>query len=329
MRKTWIFLVVPVLLLSCKTRESKGLHEIYRFASSGWTHDVALAGNSIYISDREGGFSVFNRAQDYKRMRHTVPIRDVISLAPNSGMPVLASGIEGLVLLSASGQITGRYVTKSIFNAVEVRENIAFAANGEQGLVIARLTQGQVQKIASLPSRGWSHDLRLSRDQALMADWHCGLRVVDIRDPEKPVELSSLPSPATCISLSVRESGDERMLALAEGNAGITVARLDSKGRLSLIGRNYLGLNPGDPTHPKSGGWVHGVAWAGRYLFAANWRRGLAVLDIQNPQNPKLVLEVPTKETSLAVETEQQADGSYLVFLADGGSGLRIFRFEP
>ncbi|MGD0100116.1 MAG: hypothetical protein ABSC60_07210, partial [Acidobacteriota bacterium] len=33
------------------------------------------------------------------------------------------------------------------------------------------------------------------------------------------------------------------------------------------------------------------------------------------------------KPPSSAVKTQRQPDGSYLVFLADGESGLRIFRF--
>jgi hypothetical protein len=33
------------------------------------------------------------------------------------------------------------------------------------------------------------------------------------------------------------------------------------------------------------------------------------------------------KPPSFAVKTQRQPDGSYLVFLADGESGLRIFRF--
>lgn len=323
-----ILVVLQILQLACAPDFSMRFQEISHFDTSGWSHDVALDGSNIYVSDRQGGFLIFDRDQGYKVTRHALPIREVISLSPNSGMPVLAARFEGLVLLSPSGQITDRYSNGDIANAVETRGNFAFAAYGLQGLVVARLIEGNIRLAATLPTKGWSHDIRLSRNQALLADWEYGLRVIDIRDPEKPVEISRLPSPATCISLAVQESGDKRVLALAEGHAGVALARMDSEGHLSLISRNYLGLNPADPIHPKSGGWVHSVAWAGRYLFAANWKRGLTVLDTLDSKKPRVILQVPTLGTALGVKTQRQPDGSYLIFLADGESGLRIFRFR-
>ena len=329
MRQLWMGLIVLVLLPSCKHPRPIELYEISHFDSLGWTHDVAIDGSNIYIADRQGGISVFDRSQRYKRSSHVLPIHDVISLSPNSGMPVLAAGFDGLIAVSPSGQIAGRYTNRCIFNAVQVRDGLAFAANGPRGLMVARLARGRILPIAELPAEGWAHDLRLSRNHALLADWNHGLRVVDISNPEKPEEIAHLSSPATCISLAVQGSGATCMLALAEGHAGISLAVLDSHGRPSLLGRNFLGLNPKDPVHPESGGWVHGVAWAGRYLIAANWKRGLAVLDCKNPVKPSLVMEAATPGTALAVQAELQSDGSYLIFLADGESGLRMYRFVP
>ncbi len=321
-----MLMILCMLTCACGRRQGIELQEIFHFDTSGWAHDLALDGSKVYVADREGGFLVFDSASGYQMPRVANPVRDVISLSANSGMPVLASRFEGLVLLSRSGQISDRYSNGDIANAVEVRGNMAFAAYGLQGLVIVRLVDGRAHLLSTLPTKGWSHDLRLSGDQAIVADWN-GLKAIDIRNPEKPSEIAFLPSPASCISLAVQESGGGRMLAIAEGHAGIALALLDSEGRPSLISRNYLGLNPADPIHPKAGGWVHSVAWAGRYLFAANWKRGLSVLDVLDPRNPRLILESPTSGTALGVKTKRQPDGSYLIFLADGESGLRIFRF--
>ena len=328
----WISLIVlamlQILSCACGQRASPELREMLHLETAGWAHDISLDGSKIYVSDRQGGFLVFDRARNYQRHDPALPVKDVISLSPNSGMPVLAARFEGLILVSQSGQITDSYSNGDIANAVEVRGDFAFAAYGLKGLVVARLTRAQVRLAAVLPTKGWSHDLRISRNQALLADWDYGLRVVDIHDPEKPVEVSSLPGPGTCISLAVKESDGKRILALAEGHGGIALAMLDAEGHPSLISRNYLGLHPTDPIHPKEGGWVHSVAWAGRYLFAANWKRGLDVLDTQDSRNPRIVMNMPTAGTALGVKAELQQDGSYLIFLADGESGLRIFRFR-
>jgi hypothetical protein len=89
-----------------------------------------------------------------------------------------------------------------------------------------------------------------------------------------------------------------------------------------------LGLNPAGQPHPESGGWAHSVAWCGRYIFVANWKRGLAVLDAADLSDPRVVREIPTNGTALGVKTEQQPDGSWLIFLADGEAGLKVYRFQ-
>lgn len=321
-----IWLAIQLMVLACACPHPAQLREIYHFDTRGWAHDLSLDGGTLYMADRQGGYLVFQSASGFQDPLLAAPVRDVISLSSNSGMLVLASRLEGLVFISPSGKIRNRYSNGDIANAVQVRDNTVFAAYGRHGLVIIRLINGRAQQISQLPANGWSHDLRLSREHALIADWK-GLKIVDISNPEKPSEIAFLPSGATCISLAIKESEDGRMIALAEGHAGIAIVRMDDMGHPLLLGRNLLGLNPVDEIHPESGGWVHSVDWAGRYLFAANWKRGLAVLDALDPKNPRLITEYPTTGTALGVKTQRQPDGSYLVFLADGESGLRIFRF--
>lgn len=325
-RSILALVIMVALTASCRRAPVLELQEVFRADTRGWAHDVALDGSQLYVADRQGGFLVFDLSTDYQLAGAGLQVQDVISLAPNFGSPLLASRFEGLVLISRKGEISGCYSNGDIANAVEVRGEIAFAAYGTRGLVVTSLSGGRAELVAELPARGWSHDVRLSRAQALVADW-TGLRIVDIANPADPLEMAFLPSPGQSISLAVQEIEGKRLVALAEGHAGIAVVELDEAGRPSVVGRNYLGLNPADQMHPQSGGWVHGVAWAGPYLFAANWKRGLTVLDAHDPRSPRVVLEYPTSGTSLAVKTRLQPDGSYLIFLADGESGLGVFRF--
>jgi len=321
-----MLLILPLLTAGCSNQNVVEIREIFHYDTPGWAHDVSLERGNIYVADRQGGYLTFSRAKGYKPTR-IAPVRDVISLSPNSGMPLLASRFEGLVLVSLGGQISDSHSNGEIANAVEVRDGFAYAAYGLKGLVIMRLSGGRSQLLSVLPTTGWSHDLRLSRDQALVADWN-GLRVIDVGDPARPSESALLRSPGTSLSLSVLESTGDRMVAVAEGHAGIAVVRLDSAGKPTLVSRNYLGLNPKDAVHPKSGGWVHSVAWAGKHLFAANWKLGLFVLDCGDLRDLQVILRLPTSGTSLGVKAERQPDGSYLVFLADGESGLRVFHFK-
>lgn len=322
-----LLFAIQLTIWACAPHQEIELREISQFKTKGWSHDTALDGKYLYVADREAGFLRFDTQLGYRDPMRGKPARDVISLAANSGTPLLACNKEGFILVSPSGEIRGSYSNGDIANAAEVRGDLAFGAYGMTGMVVMRVARNTVQLVSRVPSSGWSHDLRLSGNQAFLADWK-GLKVIDIRDPEKPLEIAFLPSAAQFISLSIKESAGRRVLAAAEGHAGIALISLDSEGRPSFLGRNYLGLNPKDESHPKSGGWVHSVAWAGRYLFAANWKRGLAVLDVIDPRQPRVVMEYPTSGTSLGVKAAIQSDGSYLVYLADGESGLRVFRFR-
>jgi hypothetical protein len=322
-----MLLIILSFLSGCALPDAVELREISHRDTPGWAHDIALDGNNIYVSDRQGGFLIFNRSMDFKLLKLANPVKDVISLSPNSGMPLLASRFEGLTLLSQLGSVMDRFSNGDIANAVEVRDGLAYAAFGLQGLVVMRLDDGRERLVSMLPARGWAHGLVLSGGQAFIADWQ-GVRVVDVKHPEKPVEVAFIQSPATCISVALQENDGGRMAASAEGHAGIALFSVDIVGKPTLIHREYLGLNPADAIHPKSGGWVHSVAFAGKYLFAANWKRGLTLLDAHDPVNMKILLEMPTSGTSLGVKTQLQPDGSYLVFLADGEAGLRVFQFR-
>ena len=314
---------------SCGVRRGVQIQEVAHYDTSGWAHDVVLDGGLLYVADRQGGYLVFDRALGWSAPRRAAPVQDVISLAPHAGRPLLASRFEGLVLASPAGEATARFSNGDIANAAATRADLAFAAYGSHGLVIARIGEASLSIIAELPTPGWSNDVKLWGDRALLADWNYGLRVVDIRRPEQPVEIGVLPSPATAIGIALGASGGRPMAAVAEGHAGVSLVAFDDAGRPSLVARHGLGLNPAAAPHPETGGWAHGVAWCGDYLFVANWKRGLAVLDVWDPRHPLLIKELDTGGTSLGVKAEAGSDGSILVFLADGEEGLRVLRFWP
>ncbi len=324
----YLLLLTCTLFLSCSSNRDIGIEEIAHFNTSGWAHDVTLYNGFLYVSDRQGGYLVFRRDGEYTGPRIYAPVHDVISLAPHNGRPLLASRLEGLVLVSPSGRVEDRFSNGDIANAVVTRNDLAFAAYGAHGLVICRIGAHSLSLVSELPTPGWSHDVKLWRDCVLMADWNCGLRVVDISSPANPREVGLLPSPATAICISVGELLGQPVAAVAEGHAGVSLVALDSNGRPVFLSRHILGLNPSDPPHPETGGWAHGVALCRGYVFVANWKRGLAVLDVHDPSQPRTIMEIPTRGTSLGVKAETAPDGTILVFLADGEEGLRVFRFR-
>jgi hypothetical protein len=328
MRLTAILTAIVILCLcACERRGPATLEELAVCDTAGWAHDVAIREGKVYVSDRQGGYLVFERTRGWRDPAVIVPVADVISLEPGANGPLLAARFEGLVQV-ADGSVSGRFANGDIANAVVARGDLAFVAYGLHGLVIARVRPTELALVAELPTPGWSHDVKLRADLALLADWNYGLRVVDIRDPRKPVEVAVLATPATSIAIEPGDPG-KGMLAVAEGHAGIALVSIDESGAPSLVGRNTLDLNPADPPHPEGGGWAHDVAWAGRYLFVANWKAGISVLDAVDTAKPRVIMEQPTSGTALGIAAEPQPDGTILILLADGEAGLRVLRFRP
>ncbi len=324
----FLLVIGCAVCFTCAPGRDVEFEEIAHYNTSGWAHDVTMDRGYLYVADRQGGYLVFRRDGEYTNPRIHAPVQDVISLAPHNGRPLLASRFEGLVLASPSGRVEARYSNGDIANAVVTRNNLAFAAYGSHGLVICRLGPRTLNLVSELPTPGWSHDVKLWRNRALLADWNYGLRVVDISLPGNPQEVGILPTPATAICISIGELMGGPVAAVAEGHAGISLAALESNGRPVFLSRHLLGLNPSDAPHPETGGWAHGVALCGSYLFVANWKRGLAVLDVRDPAQPRSIMELPTRGTSLGVKAEAAPDGTILLFLADGEAGLRVLRFK-
>jgi hypothetical protein len=302
-------LLILALLIAC--RRSPGLREVASVDTAGWAHDLAILGDSLYVSDRQGGFAVFDRRDFGLPPKIASPVEDIISLSPNSGSPILAARFQGIVLTSPSGQILDRRVYEGdIANGVETRGNLAYAAYGRHGLVIYRISGSTLQPLNELATPGWSHSIRLCKNLAILADWNYGLRVADISNPGKLREIGVLKTPATSFKVDLHEQDGKLLAAVAEGYAGVAIAEIDAVGRPSLVSRIGFGLKPGDAPHPETGGGIHGVAWSGRYIFAANWKLGLAVIDAENIRAPRIIVEHHTGGTAVAVAAESLPDGT-------------------
>ena len=291
---------------------------------------MALEGDRVYVSDRQGGYHVYPRAPAAGPLASAAPVKDVISLAPCGGAPLVAARFEGLVRVSPDGLVRARLeLGEDIANSVATRGDLAYVAFGLHGLVVARVEPDRLRLVASLASPGWSHDVKLWGERALLADWRYGLRLVDVREPKQPREIAVVPTAATAIAIALGTAGGRPMAAVAEGHAGVSLVDLGDPARPRVAGRASLGLDARDPPHPERGGWAHGVAWAGRYVFVANWKRGLAVVDVADAHAPRVVAERATSGTSLGVAAVPEADASFTVYLADGEAGLRVLVFRP
>lgn len=308
---------------ACASRPA--LEEIAHLDTPGWAHDVVPEGGSTYVADFQGGL-VTCRLSPARIEAVAAPVKELLALALRPGEMLLAARFEGVVRISNAGRVLARVAGGDIANAVAVRGDLVYAAYGKRGLVIAGLEDGRI--LSELPTPGWSHDVKLVGDIALLADFEYGLRAVEIRDPAHPAEIGVLPTNATTLCIAPGGGRHAGVIATSEGHGGVRFVRLDGRGVPTAVSGLSLGLDPADRPHPASGGWAHGLSWCGDWVFLANWKRGLAVIDARDVTRPRVVLEEPTRGTAVGVAAEAQTDGTFLVFLADGEAGLRILRLR-
>jgi len=328
--RTWVMalLILTSPLTPRGSNTGPKLIEMSRSDTSGWAHDTAIHGQEILVSDRQGGIVIFDRDL-HQRYQIDQAAQEVISLSPAAERLLLAARIEGCVLASLKGQVLDRLCLGDIANAVRFRDHLAFAAYGSKGLVIAAIVQDRFKLLAQLSTSGWSHDVQLWSRYALLAAWDGGLQVINISDPTQPRKIAQVTTPGTSIALAMAVAQRRMLVAAAEGHGGVAIFDLENPEQPRLVNRQLLGLNPKDHPHPSAGGWAHGIAWSGNYLFVANWKRGLAILDVSQPESPRMVLESPTVGTALAVAAEPCPDGSFMIILAEGEAGVRALRFFP
>jgi hypothetical protein len=195
--------------------------------------------------------------------------------------------------------------------------------------VAAAIPEARAQGIAV----GWSY--------AWIAAGADGVKIYDIHEPGKPVEVSVIQShDARAVALQ----GD--LVYIADGKRGLKIADVSEPLQPVLLGTRtteeacdvivlgkyaYLadgakGLRVIDVSEPRRPVRVYSyncpdaraVAAAGERVFVADRQLGLLILDVSLPEKPILMGSLP------AEDARDLAVAANLAFVADGGKGLKI-----
>jgi hypothetical protein len=156
-------------------------------------------------------------------------------------------------------------------------------------------------------------DLAYKDGYLLLAEREQGIGIIDVRNPEKPVRLTSYRFPlpqgfpanrSDAVTLQV--VGNQAWV----GNGSLGVALLDVQ----------------DPTRPvllsslDTSGLAAGIWLSGDHAYVADWSSGLKVLNISKPASPRLVGRYPNQDTFLNYYDLLGRDGA--VYLTHEDVGL-------
>ena len=160
-----------------------------------------------------------------------------------------------------------------------------------------------VRFVGSYDTPGRAYGVYVSGGYAYVADDWAGLRVIDVSDPQNPVEVGYHDTPS--IALGIYVSGDYAYVT--DRDAGL---------RVIDVGNPY---NPVEVGYYDTPGIARDVYVSGDYAYVADEDAGLRVIDVSDPRNP---VEVGYHDTpSSAYDVYVSGDYAYV---ADRDSGLRV-----
>jgi len=280
--------------------------------------EVAVAGQYAYVAAGSYGLWIVDVANPAAPAEVSVTfdtIRDALSLEVAGNLAYVASGYglsivdvtnpEAPVVAGVYGNLDGDEQAD-----VAIQGNYAYVVNDSRELVVVDITSStdpvDVGSV-SLPYWSSSSGITVAGNRAYVVDSIGNLIALDISDPENPTEIGYLE----------HRQGD------SFGPVNVAVA-----GNYVYF-NDYFGLriadisNPGSPTPASTydtiGPSPSELTAAGDYVYVADARAGLIILDVADPTHPRRVGSYDTP----GYAREVVVSGDY-AYVTDASAGLQI-----
>ena len=220
-----------------------------------------------------------------------------------SGMSVVALNASEIQNIHIAG--TSRMLPGNIQNITYDGAGHLFVSCGDGGVVVMSvIIPAEPKIIGYLDTRGFTENVTLSGDYALIADGPCGIQIADVSDVTKPVWIGEAFPLAYVHDIAVLEN---RAYAAA-GGSGILVTDIS------------------DPTTPievgivDTGGFQYGVDIHGSKLYCAAAWGGVTIINLIDPfdASSKETIAVDGWAMSVSVSGDE-------LFVVQGANGVSVY----
>ncbi len=154
---------------------------------------------------------------------------------------------------------------------------------------------------------GYAYNVAIYGDYVYVANGEAGLRIVNIFDPDNPIEVGFYDIDGLVRDVVVSSN----YAYVATGYDGLRVVDISDPANPNGVGSCYLD------------GYAIGIVVAGEYAYVAGYYDGLRVIDISDPTNPNEVGFYDTDGTVYDVDIS----GDY-AYVADRHEGLRVINIS-
>ncbi len=277
---------------------------------------VALAvgkGIAALLANEELQLVDVSRPRHNRRLARLALSFPATALALRQDTLYLAADDQGLLIIDISDprhpRISGQYRTSGPLLDLDVRGSLAVLANGEHGVTLLDVSApsrprwlgshqqlGDVRRVRALPA-----------GQALAANSHNELLLLDIGSPAMPSLISALPlrRPLTDLAAGLAQP----LVLLTEG-----LSALNSEALPPQLGNEGLDFGQG----VNYGGQRRLVIRDG-IAYVADWFSGIHLYDIREPHRPRLLssLHTPGSPKGIVVRGD-------IAYVADDDHGLQV-----
>jgi hypothetical protein len=326
--------------------------EVASLVENSYAQGLALDGTTLYIADNPFGMRVVDVSDPLHPQKiGEVKIPGATSSVDIDGSRAFLAGStdeNNLAVIDISNptqpvktaSIVIPEAEGSVVHAVKVRDNYAYVAAGNPGLIVVDISDPAQPVKAGAFDTPWADGLVIEGNTLYLADQIEGLYALDISNPKNPSQTGLLS-----LELFQKDLPGQRNMVIqngkvffANGNQGMLVVdaslqpTLTEKFDVPLPGADWdvlvdnniayviadtLGLYTVDVTDPSQPNQVgfdisrisnglrtpRGIALKGQYAYIADINNGFSVYDISNPSEPKELsrVEKPQGMTDVAV----------------------------
>lgn len=170
-----------------------------------------------------------------------------------------------------------------------VAGGFAYIAASEKGLYIFDVTNPAAPSLAgklvlSAADADAFHRVWVKDQTMYIASTKRGVLVFDVSNPRSPLPVKAFPTDKAVDVRAVTMDGNWLYAASPSPNAEVLIFDATNPRELALAKRYYV-----ENTNPTVGDRPYDVMASGNRLYVSHWTYGLAVSDVTNPRQPKLL----------------------------------------
>lgn len=279
--------------------------------------DILVDGNYAYCAAESDGLHVIDVSDKSSPTAATTVALSSVStetaLAAEGNTLFMSLRSGGIAAIDISDPTNAKLISvvdsPSECWGIDVVGNYLYVAEWSQGVRIWDMSNPSAMSAISsisMPAGGYPLDIIVDGNYAFVAAGADGFVILDVSDKSNPIIAGSLNLDYTTWSVDLNPSNNLAYVGTARGYVHV----IDYSTKTNPVEKGSIKLTSD----------VYDLYYADNIVFAADYTKGFAVVDVSNPESPTTVGDIDLGARGYGVDLQ----GDY-VYLALGFDGMQIY----